>query len=87
MRLRWKNVGAFNYAGFLLSCCLGRYLCHRLVSLHHRHHITVVSNICKAALTSLLWAPDRLNKLLEVYFEFPVILIGKSTIAFLTSQS
>ena len=36
---------------------------------------------------SLFWAPNGVKKLLEVRFEFPFILIGKSTMAFLTCQS
>ena len=36
---------------------------------------------------SLFWALSRLNELLEMRFEFLFILIGKSTMAFLTGQS
>ena len=56
-------------------------------SLHHRHNLTLVSNVCEAALISWFWASNRLNKLPEVHFEFPFILIDKSTVASLTGQS
>ena len=36
----------------------------------------------KAAPKSLFWAPDGLDELLEVHFEFPFILIGKLTLGF-----
>ena len=45
------------------------------------------SNVCEAVPGSLFWAPNGLNELLEVRFEFPFILIKKSTMAFLTDQS
>ena len=35
----------------------------------------------------MLWAPSGLDELTEVLFEFPFILIGKSTMTFLTGQS
>ena len=58
------------------------------VSLHCRCNLNpVISNICKTALTSLFWAANELNELPEMQFEFPFILIGKSTMAFLTGQS
>ena len=41
----------------------------------------------QAAPKSLFWAPDGLDELAEVHFEFPFILIGKSTMTFLTGQS
>ena len=44
--------------------------------------LKVPSNICKAAHLSLLWVPNGLSELPEVAFEFPFILIGKSTMAF-----
>ena len=53
----------------------------------HRRSLTSVSNVCEAAPISLFWAASRLNELLEMYFQFPFILIGKSTMAFLTGQS
>ena len=46
-----------------------------------------VSNVRKAVLRSLFLSPNELNKLLEVHFEFPFILIVKSTMSFLTGQS
>ena len=36
---------------------------------------------------SLFWAPNGLNELPELRFEFHFNLIGKSTMAFLTDQS
>ena len=39
------------------------------------------------ATRSLLWTPNGLNELQEERFEFPFILIGKSTMTFLTGQS
>ena len=55
--------------------------------LHRRHKETSVSNICEAVWISLLSAPNGHNKLPEVCFEFPLILIGKLTMALLTHQS
>ena len=52
-----------------------------------RRNLTLVSNVFEAAPISLFWAPDGLNKLPEVCFEFPFNMIGKSTMAFLTGQS
>ena len=46
-----------------------------------------VSNVWEAALVSLFRILKRLNELPEIGFEFPFILIGKSTKAFLTGQS
>ena len=58
-----------------------------VTSLHHRCNLTLVSNICEAALRSLFCAPNRLNELLEGGFELPFNLIGKSTKPFLKGQS
>ena len=44
-------------------------------------------NVGEAAPISLAWAPNGLNELPEVRFEFLFILIGKSTMAFSTGQS
>ena len=44
------------------------------------------SNVCEAVPGSFFRAPNGLNELLEVRFEFPFILINKSTTAFLTDQ-
>ena len=52
-----------------------------------RCYLSLISNLCKAAQTSLFWASDKLNKLLEVGFEIPFNLIGKSTMAVLTGLS
>ena len=57
------------------------------VGLCHRRTLTPVINVCEAAPIFLLRAPCRLNELPKVSFEFPLNLIGKSTMAFLTSQS
>ena len=56
-------------------------------SLHRRRILTSASDICKAAPILLFWATNRLNELPEVGLEFPFILIGKSSMAFLTGQS
>ena len=58
-----------------------------LDSLRCRCNQTPVSNICEAVPISLTWVPYGLNKLLEMHFEFPFNLVGKSTTAFLTGQS
>ena len=55
--------------------------------LHRRRNLTPVSNVCEVAPKSLFCAPNGLNDLPEVCFEFPFILIGKWTMAFLTDQS
>lgn len=55
----------------------------QLASLHCRCNLNpVISNVCKTVLISLFWASYRLNKLLEVRFEFPFNLIGKLTNGF-----
>ena len=58
-----------------------------LSSLRGRRNVTVVSNVCEAAPRSSFWVPNGLNEFPEVCFEFPFILTGKSTMAFLTGQS
>ena len=35
----------------------------------------------------MFWAPNRINELSEMYFEFPFNLIGKLTMVFSTGQS
>ena len=50
-------------------------------------NLTTASNGCEAAPRSFFWAPNRFNELTERRFEFPFILIGKSSTAFLTGQS
>ena len=49
-------------------------------------NLTPVSDIYEAVPTSFFWAPNRHNKLLEIRFEFPFNLIGKSTMIFLLEQ-
>ena len=65
-------------------------------SLHHRGrtcNLTLVSNVCEAVPISLFWAPNRPNQILhkllhcKMRFEFPINLIGKLTMAFLTVLS
>ena len=56
-------------------------------SLRCRRNLTSVSTFCKAAPVSLFLAHNGLNELSEMHFEFPSILIDKSTMAFLTGQS
>ena len=56
-------------------------------SQRRRRILTSVSNVCEAAPISLVWFPNGLNELPEVRFQFLFILIGKSTMAFLTGQS
>ena len=71
--------GVFNKSGKIqqwISC-----------SLRCRRNLTPVSNVCEAAPKSLVWAPNGLNELTELRFEFPFNLIGKSTMAFLIGQS
>ena len=55
--------------------------------MNHYGNLTSVSSVCEEAPISLFWAPSGLNELPEMGFEFPFILIGKSTMAFLTGQS
>ena len=43
--------------------------------------------VCEAAPRSSFWIYNGLDELPKVLFEFPFILIGKSTMAFLTGQS
>ena len=47
-----------------------------------RVDLSHVSNVCEAAPMSLFWAPNGLNELPEMRFEFPFKLIGELTIAF-----
>ena len=56
-------------------------------SLRRRSILTSASDACKAAPILLFWATNGLYELLEVGLEFPFILIGKSSMAFLTGQS
>ena len=56
-------------------------------SLCRRRNLTSFCNVCEAVPKSLFWAPNGFNELPEVRFEFPFILIGKLTMAFLTGQS
>ena len=56
-------------------------------SLRRRCDLTFVINVCEAATRSLFCTPNGLNELQEERFEFPFILIGKSTMKFLTGQS
>ena len=46
-----------------------------------------VSNVCEAAPRSLFRAPNGVNELSEGHFEFPFMLIGKTTMAFLAVHS
>ena len=58
------------------------------VRLHCRCNLNlVISNVCKTALIFQFWAADGLNELPEMRFEFPLNLIAKLTMAFLTGQS
>ena len=57
------------------------------VSLCRRRNFTSVSKFCKVAPIPLSLALNGLNLLPEMRFEFLFILIGKSTMAFLTGQS
>ena len=50
-------------------------------------NLTSVSDVCEGAPISLFWAPTGLNELREERFEFLFILIGQSTMTFLTGQS
>ena len=47
----------------------------------------LVTSAKHAAPTSLFWEPNRLNESPEMRFEFLCILLGKSTMAFLTDQA
>ena len=51
-------------------------------SLRCRRNLITISDVCEAAARSLFWAPNRFNELTEVRFNFPSILIAKSTMAF-----
>ena len=46
-----------------------------------------VAGLTSSTAKSLFWPPNGLNKLPEMRFEFPFILIGKSTMNFLAGQS
>ena len=52
--------------------------------LHHRHKLILV---CLPLRSLIFWTPNGPNKLPEVYYERPFILIGKKTMSFLTGQS
>ena len=47
----------------------------------------LMNNVCEEEPISMFWAPDGLNELKEQRFEFPFILIGKSTMELLIGQS
>ena len=56
-------------------------------SLRRRRNLTLVSNVCEAAPISLFWAPNGVNELPEVRFEFPSMLIGIMIMTYLNGQS
>ena len=60
---------------------------HSVSSLRRRRNLTSLSNVWEAAPWFMFWAPNGLNQLPEVRFEFLFILIGQSIMAFLTGQS
>ena len=60
---------------------------YRRGTLRRRHNLTLVSNVCDTAPISIFWALNGLNELPEVRFEFPFILIGRSTMALISGQS
>jgi len=43
------------------------------LNVRRRRNLTSVGTVCEAAPRSLFWAPNRLNELPEVRFEFPFI--------------
>ena len=53
-----------------------------LGSLCRRLDLSPVSDVCEAAPMSLFWAPNGLNELPEMCFEFPSKPIGELTMAF-----
>ena len=75
-----RKIGDLEQSGSLSGNCL-------CGSLLRRPYLTSVSNVYKAAPISLFWAPNGLNELLEIRFEFPFRLIGKLTMAFSRGQS
>ena len=50
-----------------------------LGSLCRRLDLSPVSNVCEAVPMSLFWAPNGLNELPEIRFEFPFKLTGELT--------
>ena len=62
------------------------YFGRKQSSLSRRRNLPWVSNVCEAALTSLFLAPNEVNECPEGHFEFLFILIGKTTMAFLTAN-
>ena len=56
-------------------------------TLRGEHNLALLSNTYEAAPISLFWAPNGVNELPEVRFEFPFILIGQWAMAFLIGQS
>ena len=55
------------------------HVCWDCLSRHRRHNPALVSNICKAVLICLFWAPNWLNYQLHICFNFSFNLIGKLT--------
>ena len=53
-----------------------------MISLRGIRNLTSGSIVCEALLRSLFCTPKGLNKLPEVRFKFPFMLIGKLTMAF-----
>ena len=45
----------------------------------------LVTSVLRLA-APMFWVPNRLNKLLEMHFKFPLNLTGKSTMTFLTNR-
>ena len=84
---RYRLYSIYRHFEIVLSNKAFLFCDHICTSLRHRRILTPVSNVCKASPKSLFWAPKGLNELLEVRFEFPFILISKSTMSLLTGQS
>ena len=51
------------------------------------YNFTLVINVCEATPISLFWAPKGPNKLPEVRFEFPFMLMGLLTMTYLKGLS
>ena len=76
----WLEIIIFFFRQWQVNYCSSVV---RALSLHCRHNLTLVSNLeLQAVPTSLFCAPNRLNEVLEMHFEFSFILIGKSTMVF-----
>ena len=69
----------YDHRHFMIGQTVETYTCWQgKLSLRRRHNLTLASNVCEVALRSMFCAPNGLDKLMEVRFEFPFILFDSN---------